>query len=53
MRGLREVWSDRFEAVTERLDRLIAVTMKSRTADVGRLEDIERRLTRLEERPEK
>jgi hypothetical protein len=37
-------------ATNERLDRLIAVTMRARTDDVERFADIERRLTRLEER---
>ena len=36
--------------VNERLDRLIAVTIQERTASVERLGDIERRLTKLEER---
>lgn len=35
-------------AVTERLDRLIAVTMAERTASAERLLEIERRLARLE-----
>ena len=34
----------------ERLDRLIAVTMQERTYSFERLADIERRLTRLEDR---
>ena len=36
--------------VNERLDRLIAVTMKERTGGVERLAEIERRLDKLEER---
>jgi hypothetical protein len=38
------------EALTDRLDRLISVTVKARTEDIERFEDIERRLARLEER---
>ncbi|MBK8999135.1 MAG: hypothetical protein IPM35_25715 [Myxococcales bacterium] len=38
------------EAVTQRLDRLIEVTLSARTADTERFADVERRLTRLEER---
>lgn len=37
------------QALTERLDRLIAVTTQERTASFERLADIERRLARLEE----
>jgi chromosome segregation ATPase len=40
----------KLEAVVERLDRLISVTIQERTASTERLGDIERRLTRLEER---
>lgn len=40
----------RLEGVTQRLDRLIAVTIEERTLHYERLNDIERRLTRLEER---
>jgi len=38
------------ERLGERLDRLIAVTIQERTYSVERLADIERRLSRLEER---
>ncbi|MBE7482816.1 MAG: hypothetical protein HS104_22920 [Polyangiaceae bacterium] len=38
------------EAVTQRLDRLIDVTLRARTADTERFADVERRLARLEER---
>lgn len=38
------------EAVTQRLDRLIEVTLRARTADTERFADVERRLARLEER---
>jgi hypothetical protein len=41
---------DQLGGVNERLDRLIAVTIQERTASVERLGDIERRLTKLEER---
>jgi hypothetical protein len=40
----------RLAGVNERLDRLIAVTIEERTLHYERLRDIERRLTRLEER---
>ena len=36
------------EALTERLDRLIAVTMQERTLGIERLAELERRLARLE-----
>lgn len=36
--------------LTERLDRLIAVTIEERTQGFARLRDLERRLERLEER---
>src|SRR5262245_24515352 len=39
----------RMEGVTDRLDRLIAVTIQERTYSVERLVDIERRLTKLED----
>jgi hypothetical protein len=42
--------NERLGGVNERLDRLIAVTIQERTASVERLGDIERRLTKLEER---
>jgi uncharacterized coiled-coil protein SlyX len=38
------------ERLGERLDRLIAVTIQERTSSIERLTDIERRLSRLEER---
>src|SRR5690349_3273438 len=41
--------SDRLDAVTDRLDRLIAVTMQERTLGIERLAKIESRLARLEE----
>jgi hypothetical protein len=37
-------------ALTERLDRLIAVTIEERTLSASRLLDIERRVSKLEER---
>jgi hypothetical protein len=40
----------RVDALGTRLDRLIAVTIQDRTSSVDRFADIERRLTRLEER---
>jgi uncharacterized protein involved in exopolysaccharide biosynthesis len=36
--------------LTERLDRLIAVTIEERTQGFGRLRELERRVERLEER---
>jgi septal ring factor EnvC (AmiA/AmiB activator) len=50
MDGRLTSMDDKLTAVVDRLDRLIAVTMLERTAGVERLGDIERRLTRLEER---
>jgi hypothetical protein len=41
---------DKLGLVVERLDRLISVTIHERTASTERLGDIEKRLTRLEER---
>jgi septal ring factor EnvC (AmiA/AmiB activator) len=38
------------EAVTDRLDRLIAITTKERTMGIERLASIEERLRRLEDR---
>ena len=38
------------EALTERLDRLIAVTTQERTLSVERLASIEARVARIEER---
>jgi len=37
-------------SLTERLDRLIAVTIEERTQGFGRLRELERRVERLEER---
>jgi hypothetical protein len=48
--GLQRTMDDRLGGVTDRLDRLIAVTIQERTASTERLGDIERRLARLEER---
>jgi chromosome segregation ATPase len=39
-----------FESLGERLDRLITATIEERTASTDRLRDIERRLSRLEDR---
>ena len=50
MDGRLTSMDDKLTAVVDRLDRLIAVTMQERTVGVERLGDIERRLTRLEER---
>jgi chromosome segregation ATPase len=50
MDGRLTSMGDKLTAVVDRLDRLIAVTMQERTVSVERLGDIERRLTRLEER---
>ncbi len=48
--GLQRTIDERLGGVTDRLDRLIAVTIQERTAGTERLGDIERRLARLEER---
>ncbi|HKY38449.1 MAG TPA: hypothetical protein VJN18_21045 [Polyangiaceae bacterium] len=48
--GLQRMVDERLGGVTDRLDRLIAVTIQERTAGTERLGDIERRLARLEER---
>jgi hypothetical protein len=48
--GLQRSFDDRLGGVTDRLDRLIAVTIQERTASTERLGDIERRLARLEQR---
>jgi chromosome segregation ATPase len=50
MEGKLGSMEGKLEAVVERLDRLIAVTIQERTFSTERLGDIERRLTRLEER---
>ena len=49
MRGMREAVTVRLDAVTDRLDRLIAITMKERTMGIERLATIEERLKRLED----
>jgi hypothetical protein len=49
IQGVREEVQSTCEALSERLDRLIAVTMKERTSGVERLADLERRVARLEE----
>jgi tetrahydromethanopterin S-methyltransferase subunit G len=41
--------TERLDGVTERLDRLISVTIEERTRHYDRLQDIEQRLTKLEE----
>jgi ABC-type transporter Mla subunit MlaD len=41
---------DKIDGLGSRLDRLIAATIQERTYSFDRLADIERRLTRLEER---
>jgi polyhydroxyalkanoate synthesis regulator phasin len=48
--GLQRTLDERLGAVTDRLDRLIAVTIQERTGSTERLGEIERRLARLEER---
>ena len=51
--GFRVAREDNLEtrqALTERLDRLIAATIRDRTQTADRLADIELRLTKLEER---
>ena len=48
--SLQRTIDERLGGVTDRLDRLIAVTLQERTAGTERLGDIERRLARLEER---
>jgi hypothetical protein len=48
-RGFKRV-DEQFDTIGTRLDRLIAVTIEERTASTDRLRDIERRLSRLEER---
>ena len=50
MEGKLGSMEGKLDAVVERLDRLISVTIQERTASTERLGDIERRLTRLEER---
>jgi hypothetical protein len=51
--GFRAAHDDALElrrSLTERLDRLIAVTIEERTQGFGRLRELERRVERLEER---
>lgn len=48
--GLRGDMNGMREAITDRLDRLITVTVQARTHDIERFADIERRLARLEGR---
>jgi archaellum component FlaC len=48
--GLRGDMNTMREAITDRLDRLITVTVQARTHDIERFADIERRLARLEGR---
>jgi len=50
MCGMREAVTERLETVTDRLDRLIAITTKERTMGIERLANIEERLKRLEDR---
>jgi len=45
---LRESMTERLDQLAERLDRLIAITLRERTAGVERLAGIEERLARLE-----
>lgn len=49
-RDFREEMQELRTSLAERLDRLIAVTMRDRTQTADRLADIEERLTRLETR---
>jgi len=49
-RGMREEARAMRESVTDRLDRLIEITVKERTHGIERLAKIEERLSRLEER---
>ena len=49
-RATREETRIMRETVTDRLDRLIAITTKERTSGVERLASIEERLARLEQR---
>jgi uncharacterized protein YlxW (UPF0749 family) len=50
MEGVQRSVDEKLGGVTDRLDRLIAVTIQERTASAERLGDIERRIARLEER---
>jgi hypothetical protein len=49
-RGVRDETRTMREVLTERLDRLIAITTRERTSGIERLANIEQRLARLEER---
>ena len=48
-RSMRDETRTMRETLTDRLDRLIAITLKERTAGIERLASIEHRLARLEE----
>jgi hypothetical protein len=48
-RAMREETRAMRESLTDRLDRLIAITTKERTSGIERLASIEARLARLEE----
>jgi chromosome segregation ATPase len=50
MEGMQRSVDERLGGVTDRLDRLIAVTIQERSASAERLGEIERRIARLEER---
>ena len=50
MHALREETRAMHESLIDRLDRLIAITMKERTTSIERFASIEQRLARLEER---
>lgn len=50
MEGVQRSVDEKLGGVTDRLDRLIAVTIQERTASAERLGDMERRIARLEER---
>ena len=49
-RAAHEEAAELRRSLTERLDRLIAVTIEERTQGFGRLRELERRVERLEER---
>ena len=48
--GRLDALAGKFDSVNERLDRLIAATLRSGTQTADRLADIELRLTKLEDR---
>ncbi len=50
MQGLRDEVRASRDALSDRLDRLIAITTRDRTTSIERLASIEARLARLEER---